>query len=135
MRFIPVQFSQMLPPVPEPHAGDALHLPPAALPIQATKSLQIPDARADRDGLDLGDLAKNVEVPHPQILDPAISHASPLRISSIVSWNGETPASDNRHGRRRETLPSILTAVDHSGPQPFALALSSRESLNWEPAR
>ena len=54
---------------PEPDPRDALHFPPAALPIQATESREIPDARPHGDCLDLGDVAKNDEVFHVGILD------------------------------------------------------------------
>jgi hypothetical protein len=59
-----MQFGEAEPAVSEPDPSDALHLPPAALAIQATQPGQLADAAASRYRFDVGQVADNLKV-HP----------------------------------------------------------------------
>jgi hypothetical protein len=59
-----VQFRAPDPAVPQPDARNALHLPPTALSLQATKPGQITNALANRNGLDIGHFTQNLKVRH-----------------------------------------------------------------------
>ena len=62
MRFIPVQFCEAHPTIPQPDLGHALHLPPTADAIQAAQPLKLSDSSADGDCFDVGEIAKDVEI-------------------------------------------------------------------------
>jgi hypothetical protein len=49
VRFIPVQFSEANSTIPQSYPGSAFHLPPVALPIQATEPREIADSRSARE--------------------------------------------------------------------------------------
>jgi hypothetical protein len=63
--FIPVQFREPESAVSQPDSGDAFHLPPPALAIQAAQPWQLPYAAAGGDRLDVGDVTDKLEV-HPE---------------------------------------------------------------------
>jgi hypothetical protein len=62
MRFIPVDFCKPNPAISETDSSNALHLPPVALAIQATKSREISDSSASRDRFNVSDIAGELEV-------------------------------------------------------------------------
>jgi hypothetical protein len=62
VRFIPVQFSEPNPTVPQSDTRAAFHLPPVALAIQPAEPRQIADSVACRDGLDIRNLAEELEI-------------------------------------------------------------------------
>lgn len=62
VRFIPMDFREPNPAVPQPNPGAPFHLPPVAFAIQAPKSCEVADSTTDRDRLDVGDVADELEV-------------------------------------------------------------------------
>ena len=68
VRFIPMDFSESNPAVPQPYARAAFHLPPVAPAIQAPKSSEIANSATGCDRLDVGEVANKYEVHLARIL-------------------------------------------------------------------
>ena len=60
--FIPMDFSESNPAVPQPDPGASFHLPPVTFAIQAAKSCEIADSATSCDRFDVAKVADELEV-------------------------------------------------------------------------
>src|SRR5207244_12944580 len=83
VRFIPMDFSEPNPAVPQANPCAALHLPPVPFAIQASEPCEVADSATGRDRFDVGDVADEFEVHRRRIL--AVSQRVCLRRTNASS--------------------------------------------------